>query len=650
MNWLKSLTIICIGAIVISSCAQQEESKSEFDTQSLPEGVERATYEVNLPNANNFTESRIDPPFWWTEMANDTLELLIYDREIRQYGARIMKPGIEVLEVMSLENPNYLFVRILIGEKATPGRFMIQLTEGGQPVKTYSYELKPRIFIPGRVDPVDQSDILYLLMPDRFANGDTTNDSFDDMLQTGIDRSKMYFRHGGDIQGISENITHLKSLGITALWSTPLLENDQPYSSYHGYAVTDHYSIDKRFGSNNEYVRLSSSLQANDIKLVKDLVFNHVGHKHWFIQDIPSPFWIHQGPTYQGSNHTSSTIIDPYASSFDKNRMLFGWFDYSMPDLNQGHPRLATYLIQNAIWWIEFAGVDAFRLDTYQYCDQEFMKEMGRQVLNEYPGFYFFGETWVYSDPLQASFVKGSKTSSPGTVMPGVADFQLNFAIKDALEDEPEVHKGIYQIYYTLANDFLYEDPANNIIFLDNHDMDRISATAGDDPVLIKSALTMLMTMRGIPCIYYGTEFGFRHKADPDGKVRPDMPGGWQDDPKSLFKAEDRDSLQNAMFTHVQKLIRLRKESPALTEGVTTQFAPEGNEGVYIYFRTLEDNVYFILFNSTSEEKVVPRDRFFEMLGKNAVGEEAITNSVVSFHEGIKVPAHTTLMLRPVKR
>ncbi len=649
---LLTWSILYFSLFALISCGKSPsgsaDSEEEFDVQYLPEGVNRAEHRQYIPDGKNFQGARIRPPFWWTEMERDTLQLLIYDKNIRGSGLEIRQPGIEVLEVASLESPNYVFATILITSETRPGRFPIMLTRNGEVFKTYLYELKPRVSIPGRVEAVTSDDLMYMIMPDRFANGDSSNDSFDDMLQSGIDRSKMYFRHGGDLQGVVDHLDYLVDLGVSALWMTPILENDQPYASYHGYAITDLYEIDRRFGSNSDYVALSSRCQSRGIKLVKDLVFNHVGHMHWFIQDIPSSNWIHQFKTFTRSNHSSPVINDPYASSYDKKLMLNGWFDYSMPDLNQQNPFLAEYLIQNAIWWIEYAGVDGFRLDTYQYPDQDFMREMGRRVLKEYPGFYYFGETNVPQRSLQSSFVKGGPVSPPNTVMPGLCDFQLNFALKNALSSEPQWGSGVYQIYYTLADDKLYADPSNNIIFLDNHDMDRIYAVLDYNKEKLKSALSLLMTLRGIPCVYYGTEFGFKNRANPDGKVRQDMPGGWADDARSVFEQSGRTLEEEEIYSHLKSLSVFRKSSDAIRNGVTTHYAPHGNGGIYTFFRTTESQTVMVVFNASSEDKNISTHPFAERLGTVRDAQDVLTEKWYDLTDSLLIPAFTTLVLEPL--
>jgi len=615
-----------------------------FDTQYLPDGVERVEHRAYVPDGKNFQGTRIHPPFWWTEMTMDTLQLLIYDKDIKGSDVEIQYPGIKIVNVISPENPNYIFATIVIGAKTKPGKFSIVLQQNGAVFKTYEYEIKEKDSIPGRVATITSDDLMYMIMPDRFANGDVTNDSYDDMLQSGIDRSKMYFRHGGDLQGVIDHLDYLSELNVSALWMTPVLENDQEYASYHGYAVTDLYNIDRRFGTNELYAELASQCQSRGIKLVKDLIFNHVGNMHWFVQDIPSHDWIHQFDEFTNSNHSSPVINDPHGSEHDKNLMFNGWFDYSMPDLNQKNPFLAEYLIQNAVWWIEYAGVDGFRLDTYQYSDQDFMREMGRRVLLEYPDFYYFGETVVPKRALQSTFVKGGPLSPPNTVMPGICDFQLNFALKDALSKDPNWNEGVYQVYYTLSDDTLYENSLNNVIFLDNHDMDRIYSVVDYNPVKLKSAISLLMTLRGIPCLYYGTEFGFKYRSSPDGKVRQDMPGGWTEDERSVFAATGRTNEEQELYSHMKTLSDFRKSSDAIKNGATTHFAPHGNEGIYTFFRTAEQQTVMVVFNSSSSDKTIPTSQFAEKLAGTRKARNVLTAKRQDISDSLTVPAFEVMV------
>lgn len=639
---------ILLGVLVaIQGCAPEPHGSEDAqpDTQYLPDGVSIADHQVFRPTGENFQGHRIHPPFWWTEMENDTLQILIYDRNVKGHGISIVNPGVDVIRVDSVPNPNYLFATVVINDQAIPGRFPIMLTDGPQAGKTYLYELQRRLVMHHRIDPVNPSDLIYLVMPDRFANGDTTNDSVEDLLQKGVDRRKMYFRHGGDLQGIIDHLSYLEDLGVTALWLTPVLVNDQPYASYHGYAITDHYTVDPRFGNNDLYIQLASRSQAQGIKVIKDLVFNHVGHMHWFVQDIPSIDWVHQYSSFTRTNFSIPSLRDPYASTYDKNLMNNGWFDHSMPDLNQGHPLLAAYLIQNAIWWIELAGIDGFRLDTYPFGDQDFMREMGRRVQQEYPDFYYFGETTVHYVPLQSQFVGGSVTSQADNPMPGVTDFVLRHALIDALTDAPDYNNGVQALYQILAQDFVYKEPVNNVTFLDNHDTDRISSLIGNDSTLLKSAISLLLTLRGTPCVYYGTELGMSGMAAPDGLVRSDFPGGWGTDTTNKFEESGRTPREQDLFTHFRHLADVRKNSKALTTGYMVHFAPQGNDGIYTYFRYTAQEQFMVVYNANDSSRKVGLSRFGEMIGDVALGFEHTTRNFINLTDSLEVPGKTTFVI-----
>ena len=402
-------------------------------------------------------------------------------------------------------------------------------------------------------------------MPDRFANGDYSNDSFDDMLQSGINRGKMFFRHGGDLQGIIDHLDYLKELGVTALWLNPVLENDQPYASYHGYAITDHYNIDRRFGDNELYKTFVEKCHEKGIKVIMDIIFNHCGHEHWLIKDLPAEDWVHQWPEFTRSNFRASVINDPYASKTDTKKLLEGWFDYSMPDLNQQNERLANYLIQNTIWWVEYSGQDAYRIDTWFFPDQDFLSRWAKRMQQEFPRLGMYGETWAQMMSVQASFAEDSGlTDEYNSHLPGITDFQLNFAIEEALTQKQSWTGGAARLYYTLAQDYLYEDPLRNVIFLDNHDKSRFFSTIGEDIDKYKSGMAFLLTMRGIPSIYYGTELLFAAISDPDGKVRQDFPGGWKEDKINKFNVSGRTAAEKDAFEYVKKLANYRKNTPAL--------------------------------------------------------------------------------------
>ncbi|MEL6142880.1 MAG: alpha-amylase family glycosyl hydrolase, partial [Bacteroidota bacterium] len=525
-------------------------------------------------------------------------------------------PGIKVEYFEREENPNYLFIGLNIGPGTNEGSFQIRLLgEDHSVLKEFYYSLAVRNNTATlQSPPLSSKDFIYLIMPDRFANGDEANDSVEGTTQTGVNREKFLFRHGGDLIGVMEHLDYLQDLGVTAIWLNPVLENDQPYESYHGYAVTDHYRIDPRLGTNEQYRQLVQLAHERGIKVIMDVIFNHVGDHHWQIKDLPSTDWIHQWPAYTQTTYRATTLLDPNASEHDRQLMTDGWFDKHMPDLNQQNPHLARYLIQNSIWWTLYSGQDGFRIDTYAYPDPHFMAEWNRRMLEEFPGLGVFGETWVHGPAVQAWFTE-SETLHPGfnTQLPGVTDFQIYYAINDALSKEPGWTDGVMRLYYTLAQDYLYENPNRNVVFLDNHDLARFFTVVNQDVTKFKSGLTLLMTLRGIPMIYYGTEFAFTGAGGAFGEGgRVDFPGGWAGDATNLFSSGSRNEQQKDLHQFVRKLANFRKNSPALTEGKLTQFVPR--DGVYAYFRHTNNERIMVLFNGSSQTRSVDLSPYAEQL------------------------------------
>ncbi len=621
----------------------QEEDKGA--TQRLPDGVQRATHQHYSPEGGKVDRVRICPPNWWVGMKHNTLEVMLYDQDIASLTAKINYPGVRLVATTRLENPNYLFITLAISNEAKPGTFNIQLTQDRKVIKQYPYSLLARKKDAQRITQLDASDLIYLIMPDRFANGDASNDVFAEMHQKEINREKMFFRHGGDLQGILDRLDYLEALGVTALWLNPVLENDQPYESYHGYAITDHYAVDKRFGDNALFERLTAACQKRGIKMVMDIIHNHVGDQHWFIQDIPSEDWIHQFDSFTKTTYRAPTLMDPNASEYDKKLMSDGWFDQHMPDLNQKHPQLAKYLIQNNIWWIEYAGVDAYRIDTYAYPDQDFMATWAKAIQTEYPQVHLFAETWVHGAAVQAQFTEDNFLRGDyNSYTPGVTDFQLYYAINEALQQKQGWTNGAARIYYTLAKDFLYEDPKRNVVFLDNHDLSRFYSVIGENKAKFKSGIAFLMTTRGIPMLYYGTEILLKNFTDPDGKVRQDFPGGWATDKTNKFVESGRTKEEQAIFTYVKRLANFRKNSKALTEGKLVQFVPEN--GIYVYFRIAPTETVLVIMNTHDEATTIGLERYREGMGNKLSAKNVMTDAVVNLKDKLSLDANETLILK----
>ncbi len=555
---------------------------------------------------------RVEPPFWWVGMENPNLQVLIYGNEISLSTIEINHPGIELKKAHAVENPNYMFLDLVIDKEILPGTFDIIFKVGNKLMPPYTYELRERKAGSADRKGFDNSDAVYLLMPDRFSNGDPSNDEMPGMIEK-ANRNNPDGRHGGDISGIINHLDYIKDLGFTALWCNPLVENNYPEYSYHGYAITDFYNIDRRFGSNADYVKLVEQAHSRNIKIIMDMVFNHCCTSNWFILDPPQTDWFHQFPEFTKSNFRASTISDPHASDYDQTKMLTGWFDKHMADLNQTNPFLSKYLIQNSIWWIEYAGLDGIRVDTQPYSFKEFITEWSEAVFNEYPNFNVVGETWLQKESITAYFQKDAiNPDSYNSKVPSVTDFPTHYAITKAFNEKDTWTEGLARLYYVLTQDFLYPNPENNLIFCDNHDLTRYYTSLGEDMNKWKMGITYLITSRGIPMVYYGTEILMTGKEDEGhGFIRKDFPGGWDEDQINAFAPEGRTNDQNEAFNYLQKLLNWRQSKEVLHKGKLTHFVPE-NE-TYVYFRHDESNCIMIAMNnSTNEMKALKMDRYAE--------------------------------------
>ncbi len=587
---------------------------------------------------------RVEPMFWWVGMKNPKLQLLIHGERIAERNVSLSYPGVKLTRVNKVENPNYLFLDLEILANAKPGAFRISFSKGNAKTLSYTYELKSKDRSQTRINGVTSADLIYLLMPDRFANGDKSNDIVNGMRETTFNRDSMYYRHGGDIQGVMDHLDYLKDLGITAVWMTPEIENDMASSSYHGYAATDHYKIDPRYGNNELYKKYVELCHTKGLKVIKDIVHNHTGTEHWFIKDLPMKNWVHQWDQFTQTTYKDQTVMDPYASVADKKRMLDGWFVSSMPDLNQSNPYVQNYLNQNHIWWIEYAGIDGLRLDTYPYNDPVYMADWAKKLKAEFPRLSIFGETLVNGVVNQAFFTQGSTLNKNiNTNLPGITDVAVKDAIYEALNGKFDWTSGVNRLYSVLANDFIYEDPYRNVVFMDNHDMSRYYSVIGEDFEKYKSGLALLLTTRGIPQVYYGTELLMKNFSNPDGLVREDFKGGWAEDKKNKFTGEGRDKKENQAFNYFRKLATYRKNTTALQTGKLMQYVPEN--GVYVFFRYDAAKTVMVVCNSNDKAIELETGRFKERTqwfsrAKNIVTEESIPDLAK-----LSVPAKTTWVL-----
>jgi len=587
---------------------------------------------------------RVEPMFWWVGMKNPKLQLIVHGDKIAERTVKLNYPGVKLTQVHKVENPNYLFLDLDISATAKPGAFTISFVKAGAANLQYKYELKQRDHSPNRAQGVTNKDLIYLIMPDRFSNGDPSNDSVPGMAEMKVDRSQMYARHGGDIQGVMNHLDYLKDLGVTTVWLTPEITNDMPHASYHGYAVTDHYYVDPRFGTNALYKAFVDKCHAMGLKVIKDLVHNHSGINDYFIKDMPMKSWVHQWPKYTNSNFRDAAVMDPHGSAIDKKIMLDGWFDHSMADMNENNPYVQNYLTQNHIWWVEYAGVDGFRLDTYPYNDAEYMADWARKVKAEFPHLSIYGETLVWSVANQAYFTQGNTVNRGfDTELPGVVDSQVKDALAEALNGKDGWTDGVNRLYLVLAQDFLYQNPTRNVVFLDNHDMSRFYSVVGEDFNKYKAGMALLLTTRGIPQIYYGDEILMKGKSSPDGLVRSDFPGGWAGDKANKFTNEGRTDSERVAFNYVRTLANYRKQTPALQTGKLMQYIPE--KGIYVYFRYDAAKTIMIIYNSETKEQNLSTDRFNERTAGFTRAKNVITNESISNIGSITIPGKTTLVL-----
>ncbi|MBO3098709.1 glycoside hydrolase family 13 protein [Gelidibacter pelagius] len=593
---------------------------------------------------------KIEPPFWWTEMHNPELQLMVYGKDIAQYDVAFSNT-IQITDVQKTENPNYLFVTINTKD-ISPGTYELQFSKDNKILETRSYELKSRRENSALRKGFDSSDLIYLIMPDRFANGNPDIDSTEDTLEK-VNREELSGRHGGDIQGIINHLDYLDDLGVTAIWSTPLLEDNEPIYSYHTYAQSDYYKIDPRFGTNEDYKRLASEMHKRDMKLLMDYVTNHWGSKHWMIQDLPSKDWIHYWENgengFQRSSYRMTTQFDSNASEADKEACMNGWFDTTMPDINQKNPLVLRYMVQNAIWWVEFADLDGFRVDTYSYNDKDGIAKWTKAIMDEYPNFNIAGEVWMHNQAQMAYWQKDSKIGAIDNYnshLPTVMDFTLHDAIMVMFsEDEQGWDKGMLRAYENFVNDFLYPDINNMFVFAGNHDTNRINEIYGSDVNTYKMIMTLIATVRGIPQVYYGDELGMLGNKDlkGDGDIRRDFPGGWEGDPMNAFTTEGRTAEQTEYFEFSKKVFNWRKSKSVIHTGKTMQFVPEDN--VYVYFRYNTDDKVMIVINNNPEAQTLNLKRFGEMIGTATNGKEILSEERISLEESLTIDGKTSMII-----
>jgi neopullulanase len=584
------------------------------------------------PSVKALKINRVEPENWWVGMKNKTLQILVYGPDIGKAKLAIHYAGIKIKEIDKTDNPNYLFVYIDIAAGTKPGMVPLHFEDGAEKL-TYDYPIKARTDKSGALG-FNASDVLYLITPDRFANGNTGNDDLDDVK---VNRENPNARHGGDLEGISNHLDYLKDLGITTVWLNPIQENRMRGGSYHGYSITDFYKVDPRLGSNEEFRNLTKAIHAKGMKMVMDMVFNHCGSSHWWIKDPPAKDWINNNGVYKQTNHATVSVMDIHASPSERNAFLNGWFTRSMPDLNQRNPLLATYLIQNSIWWIEYARIDGIRQDTYSYMDFDFLAGWNKAVYAEYPNFNIVGETWYNKNTSSAWWQKNSILSKKDPDLKTVMDFPLTFTTQTAFDSKTD-NGYLNNIFEDIAQDFIYPDPYNVLIFLDNHDMSRFNRKDETDLKRYKQGLAFLLTTRGIPQIYYATEVLMTGtKEEGDGLIRKDFPGGWPGDKTDEFTKAGRTDMQNEAWNYMQKLLQWRKTSVAVTQGKLIHYAPKG--GIYVYGRIKDNHTVLVILNSALTDQTVKMDRFTDLTAGYTQGRDVITSQSFDIKDTVTIPA-----------
>lgn len=596
-------------------------------------------------NAQNFVINKINPTNWFVGMQNPNVQLLVYGTNLSAAKIKLNSyEGVKLKRIQFVENPNYAFLDLEISKSVKPG--ILEIVFGQTIIK---YELKSKSAKPLGLN---QSDFIYLLMPDRFSNGDESNDKFADMADPNHDRNNPFLRHGGDLQGVTNHLEYLKELGVTAIWMTPVIENNQYLtnelgvmrSAYHGYGFTDHYQVDKRLGGNDAYKKLSDEAHKKGIKIVQDAVYNHVGINHWFLKDKPTKDWLNEWDTYTNTTYKDQPLFDIHASLKDRNEVRNGWFTSFLPDLNQKNAYVANFLIQHALWSVETFGIDAWRIDTYIYNDLDFMNRCNKALLDEYPNIHIFGESAVNTVVSLAYFTKNNLNTSFKSNLPGSCDFVVEEAIFEALNHEFGWNDGVSKLYTVLSQDLVYEDPTKNVNFLENHDHNRFYSVIGEDFEKYKMGVAWLMTLRGIPHFYYGTEVLMKNFKDPsDAEVRRDFPGGWKEDKVNKFETSGRTEKENEAFNFIKNLANYRKSSEAIARGKFMQFVPK--EGVYVYFRYTDKQTIMVVANTNNVIKEIKTIRFAEVLKGATRGKNVLNSSELDDISSLKLGPKEVMVL-----
>jgi len=603
---------------------------------------------------------RIEPTDWFAGMQTPTLQLMVYGQGIGMADVSTEYPGVSIDSIVRVDSPNYLLVYLNVG-KAQPGTMTLNFKNGKQR-KAVAYVLRKRMMAGEEHRGFSNADVLYMLMPDRFASGSNTNDQIKGMNAYVVDRTQPSLRHGGDLEGIRQHLDYFGQLGVTALWFTPVLENNSPdnngFSTYHGYATTDYYKVDPRFGTNEEYRRLVDEAHQHGLKVVMDMIFNHCGFEHPWVKDMPThdwfnlPGWLKEskgtsdptGTSFQQTSYKLTPVVDPYASKVDLRETVEGWFVPTMPDLNQRNTHVMTYLIQNSIWWIETVGIDGIRMDTYPYADAQAMARWMKTLDEEYPNFNTVGETWVTEPAYTATWQRDSKLARQNSYLKTVMDFSFFDKINQAKNEETDPWwSGFNRIYNSLVYDYLYPHPESVMAFIENHDTDRFLGN-GTDTLALKQALALLLTIKRTPQLYYGTEVLMNGtKEVTDGNVRKDFPGGFAGDKKNCFTREGRTRVENAMFDWLSRLLHWRQGNAAIVHGKQTQFIPW--HGVYVVARQHEGHTVMTVINGTRQAATLDVKRYAEVIGSATTAKDVVTGRHVRIDKDVSLRPRQTLVI-----
>ena len=586
----------------------------------------------------------LEPANWWVGMKYHQVELLVHGENISATRPAVAHSGVTIIDTKKTDNPNYLFVTIDISSTAKPGKFPIEFILDGVKKSSFNYELKTRDQDSANRKGFSAKDAIYLITPDRFANGNPANDSLASLTEQ-ADRTFKGGRHGGDLAGMTQHLDYIAKMGFTQIWPNPLTENNQPEYSYHGYAATNLYLTDARYGTNEDFKNFVSKAKQKNIGVIQDIILNHIGSKHWWMSDMPARDWLNFPDKYTETTHRRTTVQDPYAAPADKELFVSGWFTTGMPDLNQRNPLLARYLIQNTIWWIEYAGLSGVREDTYGYSDEKFLSQWAQTVMEEYPHFTMVGEEWSGNPAVVAHWQKGKQNTS-GHIphITSMMDFPIYDALRLALYEKEGWDTGVIRLYETLANDFIYPDPFNLVIFPENHDTSRIYSYLNEDVDLFKMAMVYMATMRGIPQFYYGSEVLMTSPRErDDGAVRADMPGGWKDDAKNAFTGKGLTAKERDAQQYIKTLLNWRKTAAVIHRGKLQHFAPI--DGVYVYFRYLDQRAVMVILNKNKQEKTLDLQRFESLLAGKKKAVDALTARKLDITKPLLLSATSALVI-----